>query len=147
MPLARHHFVVFGELEGHHVQRRAGSHLLLHHELVVALAVRGDDARGEVEQGQRGVLFLLAGQRIAHAELGAQLGRDLVGALDGLVAAGQHALARLVVLVLGFEDAVLHRPVHPHIGQGRAGSQAQGHECCHSKGNHVALLVCGGARL
>ncbi|MCY1545375.1 hypothetical protein D9M68_813160 [compost metagenome] len=132
---------MLGELEGHHVQRRAGRHFLLHHELVVALAIRGDYAGGEVQQGQRSVLFLLAGQRVAHAELGAQLGRDLVGGLDRLVAAGQHALTRLVIPVLGLKNSELDRPVDPDIGQGNAGSQAQGHQCCHSKGDHLALLV------
>ena len=38
MPLTGHHFVMFGEFESHHVLRCTDYQLLLHFELVMALA-------------------------------------------------------------------------------------------------------------
>lgn len=68
------------------------------------LAIRSDHARGEVEQRQRRIAFLLAAELITHAELGAELGRDFGGLLDVLLATGQYPFAGLEILVAAFES-------------------------------------------
>ena len=132
--------MVFGELEGHHVLRRAHHQLLLQLDLVLTLAVRPDQPGREVHQGERLLGFALAHQLIAHTELGAQARRHHRGRLDRLVGTAENALARLRVLDrCAGEYAVFDRPLDTHIGHGQVGGQAQGQDR-QTEQFHLALL-------
>ncbi|MNG13427.1 hypothetical protein D3C84_971070 [compost metagenome] len=121
--------MAFGEFVGHDILRRAGHQLLDDLELIVAHAIGGADAGGEVQQGQRLVVRDLASQLIAHAELGAQLRRHALGLADLLVAAPQDPLSRLQLGLRPFEDAVFHRAFDTDFGLCQAAGQQQRDQC------------------
>ncbi|MNP23894.1 hypothetical protein D3C76_1166220 [compost metagenome] len=137
----------FGELVRHDVLRRPHHQPLLHDELVVPLAIRRRYAWREVEQGQRRIVSHLALQRVAQAELGAQLGRYRVGLFDRLVALREHAFAGLEILVLADEYTIFDGAVDADFGSGQTADQHQGCQGAQTGYVHSALLKMDGARL
>ena len=115
------------------------------------LAIRSDHARGEVEQRQRRIAFLLAAELITHAELGAELGRDFGGLLDVLLATGQYPFAGLEILVAAFEHAIFDGAVDTHLGLRRHGDagaeQEDGTTDARTDEGHDSLLDGTGASL
>ena len=107
------------------------------------LTIRSDHARGEVEQRQRRIAFLLAAELITHAELGAELGRDFGGLLDVLLATGQYPFAGLEILVAAFEHAIFDGAVDTHLGA----EQEDGTTDARTDEGHDSLLDGTGASL
>src|SRR3990167_809471 len=147
VPLPRHHFIRLGKLEGHDVLGRSGHQFLHHDELVMVRTLRGDHTWREVQQSQWRIIGHLAGQAVTHADLGAEVGRDHRAGFDRLIAAGQYPVASLKILIVAGENAVLGRPLDPHLGPGQAACQQAGRQCSENAVMHGSLLVMDGASL